>query len=334
MHILITGAAGMIGRKLIDRLSSGGLPNSDEAVDFTLFDVVKAPVPQSSSGTIKVVTGDITAPETTINLVAGRPDIIIHLAAAVSGDAEGNFENGYRVNLDGTRCLFDTIRVESERLEYTPRMVFASSLAVFGAPLPNKIPDTYHLTPRTSYGVQKAVGEHLLADYTRRGIFDGIGIRLPTICVRPGNPNKAASSFFSSILREPLIGQEAILPVATTVRHWFASPRAAVDFLVHAATLPSSKLGPYRNITMPGLSATIQDQIEALKRFAGDRAASLICHEPDPVIERIISSWPENFDASEALRLGFRAEASFDEIIRAHVEDELSGKLEARKPCC
>jgi nucleoside-diphosphate-sugar epimerase len=194
---------------------------------------------------------------------------------------------------------------------------------VFGAPFPEAIDDEFLSAPLTSYGTQKAICELLLSDYSRRGIFDGIGIRLPTICVRPGKPNKAASGFFSGIIREPLAGQEAILPVADTVRHWFASPRAAVGFLMHAAQLDTGKLAARRNLSMPGVSATIADQIEALRRVAGADAVKLIRRRPDPVIERIVSGWPQNFDAGRAAGLGFRADPSFEEIIRIHLQDEL-----------
>jgi len=205
--------------------------------------------------------------------------------------------------------------------------VFMSSVAVFGDPLPNVIGDSQQLTPLSSYGTQKALSELLLADYTRKGFIDGVGIRLPTIVIRPGKPNRAASGFFSSILREPLIGQEAVLPVSDTIRHWFASPRAAVRFMLHAASLDSHALGTVRTLTMPGVSATVADQIEALRRVAGDAAVALIRRVPDPVIDAIIRSWPRSFDARRAAALGFRAEASFDEIIRVHIKDELGGVL-------
>jgi nucleoside-diphosphate-sugar epimerase len=201
--------------------------------------------------------------------------------------------------------------------------VFASSIAVFGAPFPEAIGDEFLQAPLTSYGTQKAIGELLLADYSRRGFFDGIAIRLPTICVRPGQPNKAASGFFSGIIREPLNGEEALLPVDESVRHWFASPRAAVGFLLHAAALDIGRLGARRSLNMPGVSATVGEQIAALRRVAGERAAALIRRAPDQTIQRIVAGWPQNFDARRALSLGFRADASFDEIIRIHIEEEL-----------
>ena len=251
------------------------------------------------------------------------PDVIFHLAAIVSGEAEADFDKGYRVNLDGTRQLFEAIRKVGDG--YTPRLVFTSSIAVFGAPFPEAIGDEFFETPLTSYGTQKAISELLLADYTRRGFMDGVGIRLPTICVRPGKPNKAASGFFSGIIREPLAGHEAILPVDEDVRHWHASPRSAVGFLVHAAGLEGTRLGTRRTLSMPGVSVTVAEQIAALRKVAGDAVAERIRHEPDPTIMRIVEGWPRNFAPERAIALGFRAETSFEEIIRAHIEDELGG---------
>jgi nucleoside-diphosphate-sugar epimerase len=201
---------------------------------------------------------------------------------------------------------------------------------VFGAPFPDAIGDEFFHTPLLSYGTQKAIGELLLADYTRRGFMDGIGIRLPTICIRPGLPNKAASGFFSNILREPLAGKEAVLPVSEDVRHWHASPRSAVGFLLHAATMDSAVAGARRNLTMPGLSATVGEEIAALKRVAGDKVAARIKREPDQFIMGIVAGWPRNFDAKRAVQLGFTtAEKTFDDIIRIHIEDELGGKFAA-----
>ena len=300
----------MIGRKLVERLSGPG-----KGGELTLHDVVPF------ESTHKAIVSDLSTPGEAEKLIAARPELIFHLAAVVSGEAEADFDKGYRVNLDGTRYLFEAIRKVGN--DYRPRVVFTSSIAVFGAPFPEAIDDEFLNAPLTSYGTQKAIGELLLSDYSRRGFFDGIGIRLPTICVRPGRPNKAASGFFSGIIREPLAGQEAVLPVSESVRHWFASPRAAVGFLVHAAELDTAKLGTRRNLSMPGVCATVGDEIEALRKVAGDQAAKLIRREPDPLIERIVSGWPQNFDASRALALGFRADSSFEEIIRIHLQDEL-----------
>jgi len=307
-RILVIGAAGMIGRKLTARLRKEGVG------ELILHDVV--PFEGSS------MVSDLSVPGEAGKLVAKRPELIFHLAAIVSGEAEADFEKGYRINLDGTRHLFEAVRKVGDG--YKPKIVFTSSIAVFGAPFPDAIGDEFLNAPLTSYGTQKAIGELLLSDYSRRGLFDGIGIRLPTVCVRPGKPNKAASGFFSGILREPLAGQEAVLPVPDTVRHWFASPRAAIEFLIHASKINTDLLGTRRNLSMPGLSATIAEEIESLRRVAGDKAVRLIRREPDPTIMRIVEGWPRNFNARRALDLGFRPDPSFDDIVRYHVADELS----------
>jgi D-erythronate 2-dehydrogenase len=326
MHIAIIGAAGMIGRKLTSRLVQEGLAGR-EIDRLTLVDVVEPAEPEGYRGKVKARARDLSAPGAAEKIVARRPEVIFHLAAIVSGEAEMDFDKGYRINLDGTRLLFEAIRAANAEDGYKPRVVFTSSCAVFGSPFPFPVPDDFNLTPLTSYGTQKAISELLLADYTRRGFFDGVGIRLPTICIRPGKPNRAASGFFSGILREPLVGMEAVLPVPDEVRHWHASPRSAVGFLVHAASIDLTPLGTQRNLAMPGVSATVGEQIEALRRAAGDRAVKLIRREPDEMIMRIVSGWPEGFEARRARELGFTAENSFDDIIRAHIEDELGGRL-------
>jgi nucleoside-diphosphate-sugar epimerase len=325
MHVLVIGAAGMVGRKLVARIAKDGAIGGKQVRRLSLVDVIEPEAPDHISSS--TVAADISAPGEAAKMVASRPDVIFHLAAIVSGEAEADFDKGYRINLDGTRHLFEAIRQQGLAKPYTPRVVFTSSIAVFGAPFPDAIGDEFFTTPLTSYGTQKAIGELLLADYSRRGIFDGVGIRLPTICIRPGKPNKAASGFFSSILREPLAGQPAVLPVPDTVMHWHASPRAAVGFLMHAATLDTAPLGARRNLTMPGLAATVAEQIEALRRVAGDKAVALIRREPDETIGKIVAGWPRRFDAKRAEALGFQAEKTFDEIIRVHVEDELGGKV-------
>jgi D-erythronate 2-dehydrogenase len=327
MHILITGAAGMIGRKLTARLASDGGIDGHAIDRMTLTDIVAPDAPAGAPFAVATTASDLSMPGAAGSAIADRPDIIFHLAAIVSGEAEADFDKGYRVNLGGTRALLEAIRLTGDG--YHPRMVFASSIAVFGAPFPDAIPDEFFLTPLTSYGTQKAISELLLADYVRRGFLDGIGIRLPTIAVRPGKPNKAASGFFSGIIREPLAGQEAVLPVSEDVRHWFASPRAAISFLVHAAGLPRDRVGARVNLTMPGLCCTVGEEIAALTRVAGRSVATRIRRAPDTVIERIVAGWPQNFDARRAAALGFTAETSFDEIVRAHIEDELGGRIAA-----
>jgi nucleoside-diphosphate-sugar epimerase len=328
LHILLLGAAGMVGRKLSERLLRDGRLGKVDITRLTLQDVVAPAQPAKAGFPVDTVTCDFAVPGAAEKLVADRPDVIFHLAAIVSGEAELDFDKGYRINLDGTRMLLDAIRLVGEG--YKPRLVFTSSIAVFGAPFPEAIGDEFFHTPLLSYGTQKAIDELLLADYSRRGFMDGIGIRLPTICIRPGLPNKAASGFFSNILREPLAGKEAVLPVSEDVRHWHATPRSAVGFLLHAATMDSTAVGPRRNLTMPGLSATVGEQIAALKRVAGDKVAARIKREPDAFIMGIVEGWPRNFEPTRALKLGFTtAERNFDDIIRIHIEDELGGKFAA-----
>jgi len=318
MKVLVIGAAGMLGRKFCQRLAETGHVAGRKVTHLTMSDVVE-PLPlRDSPFAVQAVVCDLSVPSAAEGLVASQPDCILHLAAIVSGEAEADFDKGYRINLSGTHYLFEAVR----RAGHGPRLIFASSIAVFGAPFPEVIGEEFFLTPLTSYGTQKAICELLLADYTRRGFFDGLGIRLPTICVRPGKPNKAASGFFSNIIREPLKGEEAVLPVADDVRHWFTSPRSAVGFFFRAAEIDGSAVGARRNLTMPGLSATVAEMIESLQRVAGSDCARLIRREPDSVIAGIVKGWARRFDASRALSLGFKAEPHFDDIIRAHLEDE------------
>ena len=313
----------MIGRKLAERLAAEGHA-------LHLADVVEPP----AIGGARVSTADLSEPGAAESLVADRPETIFHLAAIVSGEAERDFDKGYRINLDGTRHLLDAIlalhRADGDGEDaYRPRLVFASSIAVHGAPFPDAIPDDWPLRPLTSYGTQKAVGELLVADHARRGHVEGISIRLPTIAIRPGKPNAAASSFFSGILREPINGEEAILPVSEDVRHWFASPRSAVGFLRHAASLPWERImevcGPHARLDMPGVSATVGDQIAALERVVGADAVKRIRRERDPEIEAIVGTWAKAFEPTRARELGFEADADMDAIIRVYLEEEMAG---------
>ena len=304
MHVLITGAAGMIGRKLTQKLARDGGLNGKQIDKLTLLDVAPPHYAPGLAGRMEVVDADLSEEGKAARAIEGRPDFIFHLAGVVSGEAELDFDKGYRVNLDGTRALLEAIRKAGDG--YKPRVVFTSSMAVFGAPFHHAISDEFHLTPLTSYGTQKAMCEALLADYTRRGFCEGVGIRLPSIVVRPGKPTKAASGFFSGIIREPLAGQEAVLPVAETVVHTHASPRSAVGFLVHAAELARDQIEPHVNLTMPGVSCTVGEQIAALRRVAGDK---------------------QRLEAKRALSLGFQVEQTFDEIIRVHIDEELGGRF-------
>ncbi len=313
----------MIGRKLAARLADNGLLAGQPLAALHLVDVQEPPVPEGNGNfAVHAQAGDVTVAENASALIAKRPNVIVHLAAVVSGEAERDFGKGYRVNFDGTRNLLNAIHDAHEKDGYCPRFVFASSVAVFGQPFPDVISRGQALTPLTSYGTQKAMAELLIADHTRRGHMEGIAIRLPTIVIRPGKPNAAASGFFSSILREPIAGEEAVLPVDDSVRHWFASPRAAVDFLIHAAGLSAERLGVHESLDMPGVSATIAQMIEALERVVGREAAALIRHKKDPAIAAMIDTWPKAFDPQRAVELGFEAESDFDAIIRAYLEDD------------
>jgi D-erythronate 2-dehydrogenase len=325
MKILVIGGGGMVGVKLINRLATDGTLGDTPITRIIRQDVVLSPPPPASSFPIETLIGDLSTPGEAEKLVALKPDVIFHLAAIVSGEAEADFEKGYRINLDGTRYLFEAIRKAGGG--YKPKVIFTSSIAVFGAPFPDAIPDEFFNTPLTSYGTQKTICELLLADYSRRGFFDGVGLRFPTVCVRPGKPNLAASGFFSNIIREPLAGQEAVLPVPDDVRHWHASPRAAIGFLIHAATMDTGRLGNRRNVTLPGVSCTVGEQIAALRKVAGDKVVARIRREPNETIMKIVAGWPRNFEAKRGRELGFKAESNFEEIIRVHIEDELGGKI-------
>lgn len=317
MRVLITGAAGMIGRKLTRRLLRDGSLCGRDITQIHAVDIVESPV--SGPGVISQVA-DLSAPGVAPQLDPGSADVIFHLAGVVSGEAELDFEKGIRVNFDGTRELFEALRASKAAM--TTRVVFTSSIAVFGAPFPHVIPDDFHLTPLTSYGTQKAMGELLLSDYSRRGFFDGVGVRLPTISVRPGAPNAAASGFFSGIIREPLAGVEAIVPVPRDVVHTHASPAQAIEYLLLAAALDASDLGARRNLTMPGVAVSVGEQIDALGRVAGDGPVALIRDEPDAFVASIVAGWPTRFSADRARSLGFVPEENYDAIIEAHLVDD------------
>lgn len=319
--ILILGGGGMVGQKLLKRLRETGLNGStDHAI--TLHDIGFG---GDAPAGVTRITGDISDQATVQALIDARPEVIFNLASIVSGDAEAHFEKGWQVNMFSMWHLLEAIRAAHEETggAYRPRLIFTSSIAVFGGPYPDKIGDTFLSAPQTSYGAQKSVCETMVSDFSRKGFVDGMSIRLPTICVRPGKANLAASSFFSGIIREPLNGKRAVLPVPDTVRHWHASPRSAARFLTHAAELDLDRLEGRRALNMPGLSCTVAEQIEALRRVAGQEAVDLIVPEPDPVIARIVEGWPRDFDPARALALGFEAESTFDKIIRIYVEEDL-----------
>lgn len=326
MKVLILGGAGMLGRKLAQRLADHGIARG-KIDELVLHDIFPGAAPTGASFKTTVLTGNIADAEQATLLAALKPDVIWHLAAIVSGEAEADFDKGWDINARGSWHLLEALRAQNEvsKGAYRPRMVFASSIAVFGAPFPDKIDDDFLCAPQTSYGAQKAITEMLVADYARKGFIDGLSIRLPTVCVRPGKPNAAASGFFSGIIREPLNGVEAILPVPDDVRHWHASPRSAAGFLTHAADLDEAALGGRRSLNMPGVSCTVAEQIEALGRVAGADAVARIRRAPDETIMAIVKNWPRDFAPERAPALGFTAETSFDDIIRVYLEDDFEG---------
>ncbi|MGV6806082.1 MAG: D-erythronate dehydrogenase [Ruegeria sp.] len=319
--ILVIGGAGMLGQKLTRRILSE--TTFDLSSQLTIFD--KA-LPQPDHR-VTAISGDLSQSGTATNLASNRPELIFHLAAIVSGQAEAEFDLGWDVNLVATWNLLTALKAEHEASagSYRPRVIFASSIAVFGAPFPDKIGDEFLAAPLTSYGAQKAASELMISDFSRKGFIDGVSLRLPTLCVRPGKANAAASSFFSGIIREPLNGQPAVLPVPDTVRHWHASPRAAAGFLTHAAKLDTASLKERRALNMPGFSCTVAEQIEALRTVAGQEPVDLIRYTPDPAIASIVSGWPRDFSPDRSVALGFEAEKSFEEIIRIYMEDDFDG---------
>lgn len=322
MKILIIGAAGMIGQKLIIKLLSIKSLNGKKIKELILFDVIKSPKIKDSHIKIKIKSGDLSNSLVSKKLIKDKPDLIFHLAAIVSGHAEKEFELGWNINARGSWGLFEAIRFMGKG--YCPKIVFTSSITVYGAPFADRISDEFFTTPLTSYGSQKAVTEILLSDYSRKGMLDGIALRFPTICVRPGKPNLAASGFFSGIIREPLNGQMAILPVSPETRHYFASPRSAINFLIHAVELDLKKLENRISLNMPGLSTTVQEQIESLKRVSGNDVAKLIQYKPNLDIQKIVRSWAKDLTATRAKCLGFIAEKTFDEIIKIYIEEDLN----------
>lgn len=323
MRVLVTGGAGFLGTRLVrtllerGRLSRNGV---DEPIDrFTVLDVVPPALPPDER--VDVVTGDIADRALVESVVTPDVDVVVHLAAVVSAMAEAEFDLGMRVNVDATRLLLDACRTASN----CPAVVFASSVAVFGGDLPETVLDTTAVGPRSSYGTQKAIGELLVADYTRKGFIDGRVLRLPTISVRPGRPNAAASSFASAIIREPLSGQDAVCPIDPATRLWLMSPPTVVQCLILATELPAARLGSHRIINLPGISVTPAQMVESLARVAGREAADRVRWERDPRIEQIVASWPGAWDTTRARALGFPGDESFDAIVRSYME-EVAGR--------
>ncbi|GAA0835196.1 D-erythronate dehydrogenase [Cupriavidus pauculus] len=318
MNVLITGGAGFLGLQLARLLLQRGalqLDGKAVAIDrLTLLDVV---APQIDDARVRVVTGDLSDPAVLAQAIDRDTGAIFHLAAVVSGQAEADFDLGMRVNLDASRALLETCR----RIGHAPRVVFTSSVAVYGGELPPVVQDDTALNPQSSYGVQKAIGELLLSDYSRRGFVDGRVLRLPTISVRPGKPNAAASSFASGIIREPLSGIAANCPVAPDTALWLLSPRGAIQALVNGIELDGARLGTRRVVNLPGLSVTAAQMVEALRRVAGDAVADRVSWQREPRVENIVGTWPAAWDVTRAKALGFESDASFDDVIRAYAQD-------------
>ena len=324
MKVLITGGAGFLGRRLAKRLLQiGRLRNAEgvyEAIDeLVLFDVVAAD--GFNDPRVRVVTGDLADPAVIDRLIDAQTASIFHLAAIVSSQAEADFDLGMRINVDALRQLFETCR----RCGHRPKVLFASSVAVYGGELPDTVTDDTALDPKSSYGIQKLIGELLLNDFSRKGFIDGRGVRLPTISVRPGKPNQAASSFASSLIREPLQGEQAICPVTTDTRLWLLSPRQAIECLIRAHDLDVADYPARRVVNLPGVSVTVGEMIATLGRVAGPEAVARIAMRGDPVIQRIVGSWPGAWDTSCARRLGFEGDADFERIVRAFIADDLPG---------
>jgi nucleoside-diphosphate-sugar epimerase len=320
MNILITGGAGFLGQRLARRLLRDGQIAGEPVRRIVLADQVAAA--DFGDGRVQAVAADIADPHALGSLVGPDVDLVFHLAAVVSGAAEADFDLGMRVNLDASRALLEQCRRAGRR----PRVVFTSSVAVYGGVLPAMVTDDTPLNPRSSYGTQKAIGELLLADYTRKGFVDGRILRLPTISVRPGAPNRAASSFASGLIREPLNGVQTVCPVGLDLKLWLSSPRRAIDSLVAGAALPAEALGERRALNLPGLSVSVGEMIAALERAGGRAAVDLIRHERDPAIEAIVGSWPAAWDNRRAEALGLTPDPDFDAIVRAYVEDDLPGR--------
>ena len=318
-RVLILGGGGMVGQKLALRLLDEGLNGA--ACEITAHDIG---FPDDGAAVAFKKQGNLADAGVMEGLAAEKFDVIFHLASIVSGEAETNFDLGWQVNMLPTWRFLEALRAENAKdPSYRPRLIFTSSIAVFGGPYPDKIGDEFLSAPQTSYGAQKAICETMISDFSRKGFIDGLSIRLPTICVRPGKANLAASSFFSGIIREPLNGLEAVLPVPDTVRHWHASPRSAAGFLTHAAGLDTERLEGRRAMNLPGVSCTVAEQIEALREVAGNEVVARIKPQPDAAIAKIVEGWPRDFDPQRAIALGFKAETSFREIIDVYIEDDL-----------
>ncbi len=330
MKVLVTGGTGFIGRRLVAAIcEQGALTRSDgseaEVERIVVSDVAEPQHPMPADSRIETVYGDFSEPGAAEARLGGDTDVVFHLAAVVSGQAEQEFELGLRINLTGTERLLEACRA----LPAPPRLVFTSSVAVYGGELPPAIADDTPLAPQTSYGIQKAIGELLVQDYSRKGFIDGRALRLPTIVVRPGKPNAAASSFASAVIREPLQGDEYSCPVGPAVKHPLHSPRTLVRNLLHAEAIPGEAFGPYRGVLLPALTATVGEMVDTVREIGGERVAARVRYEPDPFIEKIVSGWPTTLAGERAPAMGFAGDDSLREIVEAFIEDDLGGTFVA-----
>ena len=318
MRVVVTGGCGFLGRRVALNLLER--PDLDELV---LFDKARPALPLPRDRRLSVVTGDIFDRDAVRRVIAPGTSAVLHLAAVVSGEAEADTDLGYRVNLDGTRAVLDACWA----LGTCPRLVFASSLAVYGGALPAIVGEDTPLTPQSSYGTQKAIGELLVNDYTRKGFVDGRALRLPTVVVRPGRPNRAASTFASSIIREPLTGREAVCPVSPNTMMALASPRRIVEALLRACDLPADVFGANRSLQLPGFSVSVGEMAGAVRRIGGEAAYARIRWEPDPLVQGIVGGWPQALDAPRAAALGFAVDIGIDEVVEAFIEDDLEMQM-------
>ncbi len=320
MKVLVTGGAGFLGQRLARQLLAVGQLTDSAAALQTIDQLVLVDVVSASDfgdARVKVITGDIADGKLMREVIDSGTTSIFHLAAIVSGQAEADFELGMRINLDAPRLLLDICR----ELGHKPKVVFTSSVAVYGGQLPSLVQDSTALNPQSSYGAQKAIGELLLNDYSRKGFVDGRVLRLPTISVRPGKPNKAASSFASGIIREPLNGEESVCPVGPDLRLWLLSPHGAIAALIAGHDLPAAAFGASRTVNLPGLSVSVGEMLAALSQVAGPQVAARVSFALDPAIERIVNSWPGAWDVSRARALGLSADSDFAAVIRAYIDD-------------
>jgi D-erythronate 2-dehydrogenase len=312
MQIIITGGAGFLGQRVAKALLSSQL----QFDKLLLVDIVRPPKTDNDSR-IESRQVDLSEPGEAAAIIKSDSSIIFHLAAVVSSHAEKEFDAGWKVNLDITRYLLEACRHNTSKI----RFVFSSSLAVFGGDLPPVVNDSTAVTPMSSYGIQKAMGELLVNDYSRKGFVDGIALRLPTICVRPGRPNLAASSFVSSIIREPLRGEEAICPVSGDLPLFLSSPETVVRNLIHAAEIETANLR-WRTVNLPGVTVTVEEMLSALRRLTDEATFARVKFQPDEAISRIVSSWPGRIDNTRAIKLGFVADDNFDIFIHQHIADK------------